>query len=75
MEKDRKIEDNRVGDEKSLIARNNKKYWKKYRQIWYMLNNENWTEAPVGKLMANKVSVRVVNNGLYFIFIFYFILF
>jgi len=38
------MKDNEVGDKKLLIARNNKRYRKIYREIWYMSEDEesNW---------------------------------
>jgi len=32
----KKMEDNRVNNKKLLIARNNKRYWKIYGQMWYI---------------------------------------
>ena len=36
----RKVEDNRVSNEKLLVARNNKIYRKIYKRLQYMLKNE-----------------------------------
>ena len=36
----REIEDNKVGDKKLLVARNDKKCGEIYRWIWYVLENK-----------------------------------
>ena len=36
----RKIENNRVGDKKLLVARDYKGYWKIYRQMWFISKNK-----------------------------------
>ena len=35
---------NRIGDEKSLVARSVEKYWKIYERIWFISENKelNW---------------------------------